>query len=85
MLNGAFNMKVCIHRYELALKPAWTYKDIMEWCEVSKATAIKIKNRAQAISSAIPYGDNLVSSEAVLYIFGTSRKKEIELYLSLEK
>lgn len=67
------------HRYELVLKPAWSYKDIMEWCEVSKATAIKIKKRAQAISEPIPYGNNLVLSDAVLYIYGTTREREIDL------
>ena len=73
-------MSTYTHRYELALKSAWSYKDIMEWCEVSKATAIKIKDRAIACyDGAVEYGSHLAKTESVLQMFGTTREKEIEL------
>ena len=72
-------MKVCMHRYELVLKPTWSYKDIMEWCDVSKATAIKIKKRAIECGGGVKYGDNLVKTDLVLTLYGTTREREIEL------
>jgi len=73
------NMLTHTHKYELALKPAWSYQDIMEWCEVSKATAIKIKKRAIDNGGRVKYGDNLVKSDIVLEIYGTTREREIDL------
>ena len=55
----------------------------MEWCEVSKATAIKIKKRALAQSGGVSYGDNLVKTDAVLALYGTTRETEIKLLRKL--
>jgi len=84
MLSSVSKMNTYTHRYELALKSAWSYKDIMEWCEVSKTTAIKIKDRAiSKYGGAVEYGNHLAKTDSVLQMYGTTREREIELLRKL--
>lgn len=69
-------------RINLLNKPAWTYKDIMEFDHniKSAATAIKLKKRAvKDFNGSVPYGTQYVKSDSVLALYGSSREKEIKL------
>lgn len=73
-------MNTYTHRYELVLKSTWTYKDIMEWCEVSKATAIKIKDRAiKEANGGVKFGSHMATVDSVLSLYGTTRDREVEI------
>ena len=67
---------------ELLLKPVWDYKDIMNYFGVkSPTTALKIKTRAiNEQNGGVIWGKELVRTDAVLALYGTSRKEELELY-----
>lgn len=65
---------------DLLSKPVWSYKDIMDYRECSKATAISIKKRAiKEKNGGVEYGDNLVKTDSVLALYGTSRQSELEI------
>ena len=66
-------------KQELLSKPFWSYRDIMQYLNVSKTTAISIKKRAiKEKSGGVEYGDNFVKADSVLKLYGTSRSEEIE-------
>ncbi len=70
----------------LLKKPAWTYKDIMEFDNniKSSATAIKIKNRAiKEFNGSVPFGTQYVKADSVLAIYGANRETEIKLLREL--
>lgn len=69
-------------KYQMLTSVSWTYKDIMSYFPhiKSKTTAIKIKNRAiQECDGKVKFGDNLVLTDSVLQLMGTSREREIEI------
>lgn len=76
-------------RLELLAKPSWSYKDIMEYFPdraSSTATATKIKNRAIAeYNGSVRFGNNLVSTDSVLQMFGSSREKEIAIISAMNE
>lgn len=69
-----------MNKKELLLKPAWSYKNIMEYFDCSVGKAMKIKNMAVANGGGIIYSTQLVKVDFVLGLFGTSREKELSLY-----
>lgn len=60
-------------------KNCWSYKTIMSYFDVSKATAIKIKNRAiKENHGGVTYGSQYASVDSILSLFGTTVSKEIK-------
>ena len=52
----------------------------MQYIGVSKATAIKIKNRAiKEYNGAVSFGSHLVKTDAVLALYATTRSHELIL------
>ena len=72
---------------ELLLKPVWDYKDIMKYFNVkSPTTAIKIKTRAvNEQDGGVIWGSDLVKTDSVLALYGTSRTKELEIIKAYEE
>ena len=67
---------------ELLTMSAWTYHEIMEYFPFikSKTTAIRIKQRAiKEFQGSVPYGTQLVKSDSVLALYGTTREKELSI------
>ena len=73
-------MEKIFEKKKLLLVSYWTTKDIMLYYGVERTTAWRIKEKAiKHFNGSIPYGDIYVSTEAVLNVMGTNRKKELEL------
>lgn len=69
-----------MEKLDLLLKPSWDYKDIKAYLGVSTSQANKIKNRAiKECDGAVLYGSNLVKTDSVLQLYGTTRDKEISI------
>ena len=59
--------KMVADKIELLSKPTWSVQEIMNWCEVSRSTAYKIKDRAvKEFDGAIKYGTERVKTDSVL-------------------
>lgn len=67
-------------KIEILSKPAWDYKDVMEYLNIkSPASAYKIMESARANGGAIKFKSNMVTSNSVLELYGTNRKQELEI------
>lgn len=72
--------------FSLLSMPCWTYKEIMLYDTKikSKATAIKVKNRAiKEFDGSVSYGTQYVKTDSVLSLYGTNREKELNLLKEL--
>jgi hypothetical protein len=71
-------MLTVFEKMSLLSSPTWSYQEIMKYFEVCKSTALKIKKRAiKEKNGGIKYGSNLVKTDSVLSLYGTSREHEI--------
>ena len=72
--------------HDLIALPCWTYREIMRYDDKikSKATAIKIKERAiKEENGAVKYGSQYAKTDSVLALYGTSRLNEITVLRKL--
>lgn len=69
-------------KLDLLNLPVWTYKEIMQFDNniKSKATAIKVKNRAiKEQNGVVKYGTKYVKTDSVLALYGTTREEELNI------
>lgn len=69
-------------KLDLLKLPVWTYKEIMQFDNniKSKATAIKVKNRAiKEQNGVVKYGTKYVKTDSVLALYGTTREEELNI------
>ena len=66
-------------KIELLGLPIWNVKQVMAYSGVkSRTTASKIKSRAtKDFNGSVPYGSQYVKRDAVLSLFGTDVKTEM--------
>lgn len=73
-------MSTLQRKIELLSKPAWDYKDVMEYFDIKAPnSAYKIMNSARANGGAIKFKNNMVTSNSVLELYGTTRTQELEI------
>lgn len=65
---------------ELLLKPAWTYKDIMLYCECKKSKAYEImKICKEQFNGNVLFEKSSVKRNSVLEYLGTSIEEEVNV------
>jgi hypothetical protein len=67
-------------KINLLSTPSWSYREIMLYFNVSKTTAIKIKNRAiKEKKGGVQFGSHLAKTDSILSLYGTTRENEIQI------
>lgn len=72
-------------RKELTLSPAWTYKDVMAYCQVQKSKAFQIMEIVRKqFNGSVLFNPHVVKRDSVLAYMGTSIERERYIIRQLE-
>lgn len=71
---------------ELMLSPAWTYKQVMVYCQVKKSKAFEIiKVCKEQLNGKVLFDEHKVKRDSVLAYMGSSIERERYVQNQLEK
>ena len=73
-------------RKELLLKPVWTYRDVMAYCEVKKSKAfLIIKECKEKLNGRVLFNEHGVKRDSVLAYNSSSIEQERYILQQLEQ